>query len=51
MRSAAALIVPLLAAAAPAAPEGWLRTMEDGVAAAKGSGKPVLVVTAWTDGQ
>jgi len=39
------------AATALAAPDGWHRTLDDGLAAAKRSGKPVLVVTAWTDGQ
>ena len=33
------------------APEGWHRTMEDGVKAAKSSGKPVLVATAWNNDQ
>ena len=33
------------------APEGWHKKLEDGVKAAKRSGKPVLVITTWTDGQ
>ena len=40
----------LLATAATAAPDGWLTSLEDGLAAAKKSGKPVLVVTAWKKG-
>jgi len=33
------------------APDGWHKTMQAGVDAARRSGKPVLVVTAWTDEQ
>jgi hypothetical protein len=47
MRNALALGV--LAAAALARPDGWHRTMEDGLKAAKKSGKPVLVVTIWKE--
>ena len=43
-----ALLLALVGTAL-AAPEGWHRTLEDGLKAAKGSGKPVLVVTAWTN--
>ena len=40
----------LLGLAAPAlAADGWHRTREDGLEAAKQSGKPVLVVTAWKE--
>ena len=28
--------------------EGWHRTMDDGLEAAKKSGKPLLVVTLWS---
>ncbi|MHC4471796.1 MAG: hypothetical protein ACYTDY_02525 [Planctomycetota bacterium] len=34
-----------------AAPEGWHKSLEDGLKAARRSGKPVLVITTWTDGQ
>jgi hypothetical protein len=44
-----ASILFLLAAPA-AALEGWHRTREEGTAAAKKSGKPVLVVTLWAPG-
>jgi len=30
--------------------EGWLRSRDDGLAAARKSGKPVLVITLWKDG-
>ena len=30
--------------------DGWLKKRDDGLDAAKESGKPVLVVTAWKDG-
>jgi hypothetical protein len=49
MRIAAA--VPLAAAAAAAAPAGWHGSLADGLVAAKRSGKPLLVVTAWSDRQ
>ena len=40
----------LLLVAAPAfAADGWHRTRDDGLDAAKQSGKPVLVVTAWKE--
>ena len=45
---AAAAALPL---AALAAPEGWHRTLDDGLKAAKRSGKPVLVATAWNNEQ
>jgi hypothetical protein len=38
------------AGAALAAPDGWHRTLEDGQEAARRSGKPILVVTAWREG-
>ena len=43
-------LVLLLASAAVAAPEGWLKTLEDGQDAAKKSGKPILAVTVWPQG-
>ena len=44
------LLPLLLVLAAPAfAAEGWLRTRDDGLEAAKKSGRPVLVVTAWKE--
>ena len=50
MRAATALILSLaFAGAAWAAPEGWHKSMQDGVAAAQKSGKPVLVVTMWKE--
>jgi hypothetical protein len=49
MRIAAAVV--LAAAAAAAAPAGWHGNLADGQAAAKRSGKPLLVVTAWSDRQ
>jgi len=42
--------IALLASAA-AAPEGWHEKLEDGLKAAKRSGRPVLVITTWTDQQ
>ncbi len=45
---AAALILAILLAPAP---EGWHADLEAGLRAAKASGKPVLVVTAWADDQ
>jgi len=48
MRATISLL--LLGAAALAAPQGWHKTLDDGVAAARKSGKPVLVVTLWRTG-
>ena len=45
-----ALAVTLAAALDASALEGWLRSRDDGLAAAKKSGKPVLVITLWKDG-
>ncbi len=45
------LLTLALAGAAFAAPEGWHKSMKDGLEAAKKSHKPVLVVTLWTDQQ
>ncbi|MHC4579803.1 MAG: hypothetical protein ACYTED_20695 [Planctomycetota bacterium] len=45
--TAATVTTVFLLGTATASPEGWHRTMKDGVAAAKRSGKPVLVVTMW----
>ena len=39
----------LLTLALLAAPEGWHGSLKDGLAAAKKSGKPVLVVTVWKE--
>jgi hypothetical protein len=39
----------LLGATVLAAPEGWHKKLDDGVAAAKKSGKPVFVVTMWKE--
>ena len=39
----------LLAGTAHARPDGWHKSMEDGLMAAKKSGKPLLVVTAWKE--
>lgn len=52
LRPRLALLLPaLVLAAAPAlCMEGWLRSRDDGLDAAKKSGKPVLVVTLWKDG-
>ncbi len=50
-RAAFAAAVALAAATAVAAPDGWLRSLEDGLEAARASRRPVLVVTAWTDQQ
>ena len=43
------LLTLVLAGAAFAAPEGWHKSKKDGLAAAKKSGKPVLVVTMWRE--
>ena len=48
MRTAGALTLLLLGTAL-CAPEGWHRKLEDGVSAAKKSGRPVLVVTMWQE--
>ena len=54
-RSAAlvAIAAACFAASAPlaaAAPEGWHGSLEKGLDAARRSGKPLLVVTAWGNG-
>lgn len=46
-----ALAASLPALPALASPEGWHRTLDDGLKAAKKSGKPVLMVTAWSNEQ
>jgi len=48
MRATISLLV--LGAAALAAPQGWRKTLDGGVAAARKCGKPVLVVTLWRTG-
>ena len=45
-----ALVAIALAAADAAALDDWLKSREDGLDAARESGKPVLVVTLWKDG-
>lgn len=40
----------LFAAPVLSAPEGWLGKLEEGQKAARQSGKPILVVTAWKEG-
>lgn len=47
--SLAAAAVLAAAASSLAVPEGWHRSLEDGLRAARRSGKPVLVVTAWPE--
>ena len=44
----ALLLVPALAAQAEA--PAWMKTLDEGLAAAKKSGKPLLVVTLWKEG-
>ena len=41
--------IAVLAGLALAAPQGWHGTKQDGEAAARKSGKPVLVVTIWKE--
>ena len=43
------LLTLALAGVAFAAPDGWHTSMKDGLAAAKKSRKPVLVVTVWRE--
>ncbi len=43
-------LILLWTAVATAAPDGWHNSMKDGVAAARKSGKPLLVVTLWGNG-
>ncbi len=51
MRTLTALALTLIGTAvATAAPDGWHTSMKDGVAAARKSGKPLLVITLWGDG-
>ena len=40
-------LTALTAHTATAVPEGWHKNLEDGKKAARLSGKPILVVTAW----
>ena len=44
----ALLSLGLLATSTPAAPEGWHKSLKDGIAAAEKSRKPILLITAWT---
>ena len=37
----------LIAPTTSAAPEGWHKSLKDGVEAAGKSGKPILMITAW----
>jgi hypothetical protein len=48
MRRATAVTL-VLAGLAFAAPDGWHRSMKDGIAASQKSGRPVLVVTIWPE--
>jgi hypothetical protein len=41
------LVLALAALTARAAPDGWHQSLDDGKKAARVSGKPILVVTAW----
>lgn len=51
MRALLSLAATLvLATLATAAPEGWHTSLKDGLKAARKSGKPLLVVTAWKSG-
>ena len=43
----AVLLLALFSLPALAIPEGWHESLEDGKKAARVSGKPILVVTAW----
>lgn len=45
-----ALAFALAASLEASALDGWLKSRDDGLAAAKKSGKPVLVITLWKDG-
>ena len=42
-----ALLLALLSLPALAVPDGWHGTLDEGKKAARVSGKPILVVTAW----
>ncbi len=44
-----AVALASLATLALCAPDGWHTSMKDGLEAAKKSGRPLLVVTAWTE--
>ncbi|MHC4939477.1 MAG: hypothetical protein ACYTHK_10945 [Planctomycetota bacterium] len=44
------ILLLLLAAPAFAAPEGWHKSLKDGLEAAKKSGKPLFVATMWKRG-
>ena len=53
MRTSALFVIALLclgviAVPSTAAPSGWHTSLKDGVAAAEKSGKPLLVMTAWS---
>ena len=48
--AAIAALTLLFAVPALSSPEGWMRSLEDGQKAARQSGKPILVVTAWKEG-
>jgi hypothetical protein len=50
MRQLGAALLLALAPALHAAPEGWLKTLDEGTKAAARSGKPLLVVTVWKPG-
>ena len=48
MRLATAAIL-FFAGMAFAAPDGWHRSLKEGVAASQKSGRPVLVITLWKE--
>ena len=43
----ALLALGLLAAPTSATPDGWHKSLKDGVEAAEKSRKPILLITAW----
>lgn len=50
MRVLCFLSLALLAHPVAGPPEGWHKSLKDGVKAARKSAKPILVVTLWKDG-
>ena len=50
LRALAALSVFAACLSAGAGAEGWHKSLDDGIEAAKKSGKPLLVVTGWKSG-
>ena len=45
----AALALGLLTTTANAVPDGWHKSLKDGLEASAKSGKPLLLVSAWAD--